>query len=107
MRPSSSNRPGSERGPGGLDPQKLSEGLKLRNWRAGDRFQPVGSKRPWKLKEFFRERRIPSSQRKLWPVLESGKEIVWVRGFPPAFPAAASTDSRAVLVIEEATRAAV
>jgi len=91
----------------GLDPQKLSEGLKLRNWRAGDRFQPVGSKRPWKLKELFRERRIPSSQRKLWPVLESGKEIVWVRGFPPAFPAAASTDSRAVLVIEEATRAAV
>ncbi len=85
----------------GLDPLKLAGVLTLRNWRAGDRFRPLGSRRQWKLKELFRRRQIPSGQRGLWPVLESGEEIVWVRGFPPGQPAAASPDSSKILLIVE------
>jgi tRNA(Ile)-lysidine synthase len=87
---------------GAMDPQKLPQGLFLRNWRAGDQFWPLGSRRLRKLKELFRQRKIPRSQRKLWPVLECGEQIVWVRGFAPAAPVAASTECRAVLLIEEA-----
>lgn len=85
----------------GLDPQKLPGRLILRNWRAGDRFQPLGSRKVRKLKELMGQRKVPVSQRSLWPVLESGEEIVWARGFPPAGLVAASPDSRQVLIIEE------
>lgn len=88
-------------GTAGLDPLKFEEGLVLRNWRAGDHFRPFGSRKAWKLKELFRQQKIPLNQRKLWPVLECGKTIVWVRGFPPATPVAASPDSKQVMVIGE------
>jgi tRNA(Ile)-lysidine synthase len=85
-----------------LDPQKLRQRLFLRNWRSGDQFWPLGSRKLRKLKELFRQRKIPRRQRKLWPVLECGERIVWVRGFPPAASVVASPESRAILVIEEA-----
>ena len=85
----------------GLDPRKLSGELLFRNWHAGDRFRPLGSRKLSKLKELFRQHKIPLAQRKLWPVLESGKEIVWVRGFPPASLVAATTRSKQVLIIVE------
>ena len=86
---------------GAIGALKLSGDLRLRNWRAGDCFRPQGSRKVWKLKELFRQRNIPAGQRRLWPILESGKEIVWVRGFPPAYPGAASPDSSDILFIEE------
>ena len=67
-----------------LDPLKLSAGLILRSWRPGDRFQPWGSQKPSKLKDLLRQCRVPIRKRALWPVLESGAKIVWVRGLPPA-----------------------
>ena len=84
-----------------IDPQKLRHRLFLRNWREGDHFWPLGSRKPRKLKELFQQRKVPQRQRKLWPVLECGEQIVWVRGFPPAASVVASPDSRAILVIEE------
>lgn len=89
-----------------LDAQKLPGGLVLRNWRPGDRFQPVGCRKLLKLKELFRQRKIPLEQRGAWPVLVSGKEIVWVRDFPVAASVAASAASRNVLVITEESQLA-
>ena len=84
-----------------LSTTRLSQGLVLRSSRPGDRFQPQGSRKPTKLKELFRQHRIPSGQRSLWPVLESGAEIVWVRGYPPASAAAEVSAAKGVVVIEE------
>jgi len=84
-----------------IDAQKLPGRLLLRNWRAGDRFWPLGSRKLRKLKELFLERKIPRSRRGLWPVLECGEEIVWVRGFPPAASVAVTRESRAILLVEE------
>jgi len=88
-----------------IDPQKLPQKLFLRSWRAGDRFWPRGSRKPRKLKELFGQRKIPRRLRKLWPVLECGEQIVWVRGFPPAGSVAATGESRTILLIEEARSA--
>jgi tRNA(Ile)-lysidine synthase len=85
-----------------IDAQKLPYRLFLRNWRPGDQFWPLRSRKLRKLKELFRQRKIPRSQRKLWPVLECGEQIVWVRGFPPAASVVCSSESRAILLIEEA-----
>jgi tRNA(Ile)-lysidine synthase len=84
-----------------LDPLKLPGELLLRNWRGGDRFCPLGCRKAQKLKELFRQRRIPAGQRKAWPVLASGKEIVWVRSFPVAASAAASAEAGRVLMVLE------
>jgi len=65
-----------------LDPQSLQAPLILRNWRPGDRFWPVHTKSPKKIKELLQERRVAQSARSLWPVLVKGDEIIWVRGFP-------------------------
>ena len=89
----------------GLDPQKLQGELILRNWRPGDSFCPLGSRGVRKLKELFREQKIPEVRRKVWPVLTCGGQIVWVRGFPPGSAVVASDETRQVLVVEEeATR---
>ena len=85
----------------GLDPQKLGGELVLRNWRAGDGFCPSGSGEVRKLKELFRERKIPGVRRNAWPVLLCAGQIVWVRGFPPAKGVAATDQTPRVLIVEE------
>jgi tRNA(Ile)-lysidine synthase len=84
-----------------LDPHKLCGELVLRNWRAGDSFCPIGSRGVRKLKELFRERKIPEIRRKGWPVLLCAGQIVWVRGFPPGRGVAATDQSQRVLIVEE------
>ena len=78
----------------------LAKELTVRNWRAGDRFWPAHTKSPRKLKELLQERHIPQLERKLWPVVLSGDEIVWVRGFPPAAKFRAREGAKAVLIRE-------
>ena len=58
--------------------------LTFRNWQPGDRFHPAHSGSEEKLKRLFSEKKIPAEQRCLWPVVLSGAQIVWVRGFPVA-----------------------
>jgi tRNA(Ile)-lysidine synthase len=64
-----------------MDRSQLAAELKVRNWQAGDRFWPVHTKAPKKIKELLQERHVTGRERKLWPVVVSGTEVVWVRGF--------------------------
>ena len=63
-----------------FDADSLPGPLKVRNWRAGDRFWPAHTKSPKKVKELLQERHVAQAERGLWPVVLSGDEIVWVRG---------------------------
>lgn len=65
-----------------FDPSLLAKELVLRNWRHGDRFWPAHTKSPRKLKELFQKHHVPKQERYSWPVLVSGDQIIWVRGFP-------------------------
>jgi tRNA(Ile)-lysidine synthase len=82
-----------------LDAESLPGRLRVRNWRAGDRFWPAHTKSPKKVKELLQERHIVQHERRLWPVVVSGDEIVWLRGFPaPAkFRARAGYDAIAIV----------
>ena len=64
-----------------LDGELLRGTLRVRNWRPGDRFWPAHTKAPKKIKELLQERHVAQPERGLWPVIVSGDEIVWVRGF--------------------------
>jgi len=83
-----------------LDAGSLPGPLTVRNWRAGDRFWPRRTKSPKKIKELLQERHVEQSQRKLWPVIVSGDEIVWMRGFPPPARFAARPGREAIIIVE-------
>ena len=65
-----------------LDPAFSVAELKVRNWYAGDRFWPAHRKDPKKIKELLQEKHVTGLERKLWPVVTLGSEVVWMRGFP-------------------------
>ena len=87
-----------------LDAALVCGPLRVRNWRAGDRFWPAHTKSSRKIKELLQERHIAGIERKLWPVVlmrhEQGDEIIWVRGFPPPVKCVAKTGRAAVLITE-------
>jgi tRNA(Ile)-lysidine synthase len=86
-----------------LDANLLGSELKVRNWRAGDKFFPVHTQSPKKVKELLQSGRlgqeISPTQRKAWPVIESAGQIVWMRSFP-ASKDFASNSGDAVLIEE-------
>jgi tRNA(Ile)-lysidine synthase len=84
-----------------LNPQLLTSELLVRNWRPGDRFWPAHTSSPKKVKELLQQKHITSPLRETWPVVVSGDEIVWMRGFPVSERYRAPEGSEAALVIDE------
>jgi tRNA(Ile)-lysidine synthase len=84
-----------------LNPSSVSKELAVRNWRPGDRFWPVHTKAPKKIKELLQERHITGPERRLWPVVESGDQIVWVRGFPAPAPLKVPDESGEGILIRD------
>jgi tRNA(Ile)-lysidine synthase len=52
----------------------------LRNWKPGDRVRLRYSSGLRKVKEVLERMRVTGTERRLWPVLELGGRIVWMRG---------------------------
>jgi tRNA(Ile)-lysidine synthase len=84
-----------------LNHDALLQPLVLRNWRPGDTFQPLGHRKPHKLKRLLNEKRISRWERDGWPVLTSAGVIAWVRGFPVGAAFAATTATESGVQIEE------
>lgn len=84
-----------------LDPQTLPARLVFRNWREGDRYCPAGHRKSVRVKELFRRNKVPRDERSLWPVLDSERGVVCVRGLPAAGWAAKGKARGKVLLIEE------
>jgi tRNA(Ile)-lysidine synthase len=62
-----------------LDADLAAGRLRLRPFRAGDRFEPLGmAGQTVKLSDLFTNLKIPKRLRKSWPVLCVGDEIAWV-----------------------------
>jgi tRNA(Ile)-lysidine synthase len=74
--------------------------LIVRNWRPGDRFFPAHTKSPKKIKELLQEKHVAQPERRLWPVVAKGDEIVWVRGFPVPAHLRAKAGEEAILIQE-------
>lgn len=86
---------------GCLDWRSMSGSLELRNWRPGDQYQPVGSTGKEKIKTLFQKARIPSWDRRNWPILTDGTSIVWVRLFGAAVEFAAGDAAKVILKVQE------
>jgi tRNA(Ile)-lysidine synthase len=64
-----------------FDVASLAADLTLRNFRHGDRFQPLGMAGHKKVKELFIEKKLPLSVRASLPLLLLGDEVIWIPGY--------------------------
>jgi tRNA(Ile)-lysidine synthase len=82
--PAAATLPSRQAGSESFDAQSVGSNLRLRHWRPGDRFQPLGWSRPAKLQDLFVNRRIPPKERRQRVLAETEDgEICWVEGLPP------------------------
>jgi tRNA(Ile)-lysidine synthase len=64
-----------------FDAGSLPGHLTVRNFRPGDRFQPIGMRGHKKVKDLFIEKKVPLSARSVLPLLLSGDEIIWIPAY--------------------------
>jgi tRNA(Ile)-lysidine synthase len=64
-----------------VDYESLQFPLKMRNFRPGDRFHPLGARGTQKLKDFFIDHKVPNFERPKVPLLISGEMIAWIVGY--------------------------
>ena len=69
----------------------------VRAARPGDRMEPYGMDGSKKLQDIFTDRKIPKAQRKSWPVVECGGEIIWLPGYRIARDWELASDSEPAL----------
>lgn len=79
--------------------EKLNFPLKLRKWERGDSFHPFGMKGKKKLSKFFKDEKIPLTEKeKIWLLL-SNEKIVWVIGHRMDDRFKVTKDSKKILKI--------
>jgi len=64
-----------------VDADRIIYPLKVRNFRPGDRFIPLGMKGHRKIKDFFIDLKIPSKERHRIPIIFSEDNVVWICGY--------------------------
>ena len=84
--------------------ESLGPCVKIRNWRNGDFYNPVGLPAS-KLKRLFQKGRIPRRQRHQWPVLVApSSSIVWVASFPVSRDFVPTGRSHRIIALEAGPR---
>ena len=64
-----------------FDADKVGSPIRLRHWRPGDRFQPIGMGCAVKLQDFFTNQKIPRDRRRQLLVAATAQgEVFWVEG---------------------------
>lgn len=84
-----------------LDWGRVGGALRLRNWRPGDQYRPLGRANRVKVNTLLQHARIPLWKRRSWPVLTREGAIIWVAQFGPAAEFAATPDSTTILKLRK------
>lgn len=83
-----------------FDAAVLPEALTVRNFRAGDRFQPLGMQGHKKVKDLFIEKKVPRSVRRTLPLILAGGEILWIPRYGRSEVAKVGPETREVLRVK-------
>lgn len=89
-----------------FDLASLPEKLTVRNFRPGDRFQPLGMSGRKKLKDLFIEKKVPLSVRSSLPLLSAGEDILWIPGYGRSEIAKIRPETKEILRIRAIPRQA-
>ena len=82
-----------------VDGDSVGPCVRIRNWKPGDYYKPVGLP-AGKLKKLFQRARIPRSHRKSWPVVVADSTIIWVASFPVSRDFVPGGRSQKIVAIE-------
>jgi tRNA(Ile)-lysidine synthase len=63
-----------------FDAAAIDGQLLVRNFRRGDRLQPLGMTGTRKVHDVFIDRKVPRERRATWPLVASGERILWIPG---------------------------
>ncbi|MCK5826012.1 MAG: tRNA lysidine(34) synthetase TilS [Desulfuromusa sp.] len=74
--------------------------LRVRSWKVGDRFEPLGMDGHKRLKQYFSDNLVESETRLKTALLVSGEEILWIAGMRRSCHAVAGHDKGMSLRIE-------
>lgn len=86
-----------------FDADALGDGLFVRTWENGDRFQPLGMGETKKLQDFFVDQKVPRRQRGRVPlVCVADGRIAWVAGHRIADPFKVTERTRQVVQLRAA-----
>lgn len=83
-----------------LDYDKLAHPLEVRNFRHGDRMQPLGLKGSQKIKKVFIDRKIDTEKRMIIPMVADMMSVLWIPGIRFSERAKVSGATKQVLEIE-------
>jgi tRNA(Ile)-lysidine synthase len=83
-----------------FDVASLAADLTLRNFRHGDRFQPLGMAGHKKVKELFIEKKLPLSVRASLPLLVLGDEVIWIPGYGRSEVGKVTSATKAILHVK-------
>jgi len=61
-----------------LDYDKIKFPVRVRRWKKGDRFYPLGMMKEKKLHDFFVDCKVPKHLRKMVPIFLDKEKIIWV-----------------------------
>ena len=86
-----------------VDGEILGPCVRIRNWKGGDVYSPVGLP-AGKVKKLFQKARIPRYRRGRWPVVVNDSpthsSIIWVASFPVSCEFAPDGRSRRIVALE-------
>jgi len=83
-----------------LDADGLAEPLIVRNFRNGDRFEPLGMAGHKKVKDLFIDRKVALSERVRLPMLIAGDQVLWIPGHGRSRIGLVTPASRAIVRIK-------
>jgi tRNA(Ile)-lysidine synthase len=83
-----------------FDLKALPMKLVVRNFRPGDRFEPLGMSGHKKVKDLFIDKKVPLSVRATLPLLATGAEILWIPGYGRSDIARVSAKTKCILRIK-------
>ena len=85
-----------------LDYDLLGFPLKLRSWKSGDHFQPLGLKQKKKLSDFFVDRKISLNHKRDIGILENNNgDILWLAGLRIDERYKISPNTKKVFILEQ------
>jgi len=83
-----------------FDADALPEPLVVRNFRRGDRFEPLGMSGRKKVKDLFIDRKVALTERANLPMLIGGGQVLWIPGHGRSRAALVTSSSRAIARIK-------
>jgi tRNA(Ile)-lysidine synthase len=85
-----------------IDAELLQFPLKVRSWKKGDSFYPLGMKGKKKLSDFFVNKKVPLNYKHLIPIIENGNgDIIWIAGYQTDNRYKITSGTKKVIILEQ------